>query len=229
MAIVNGLTTLANAKMICGIPSANTTYDATIELLINRISGQIRNYLGRDLARGTYTEKLPATARQFLIVQQYPIVSVTSIYSRDKLLTLNTDYRLDAQDAAAGMIYKEDGWAPVSLVSGMTMDVMAAARTIDVIYVAGFYLPADVTTAPADPHYVAGAATALPLEIQGVVDEMIAASLTRIKLQAQGLSSYSEGGISYGWRATGAGNSTMMGISDEHAFVLNQFKRFVAA
>jgi hypothetical protein len=219
MALVNALTTIANAKLIANIPSANTAYDATIELLINRASATVRNYLGRKLTRGTYTEKIPATSRQLLILQECPIVSITSLSNNGYAYTLNTNYRMDAQDAAAGMLYKEDGWNPELLVAGLTSDIMAAARTIDVVYVAGYYLPAD-------PLYVAGADASLPLDIQGVVDELVASALLRVKLQSQGLSSYSEGGISYGWRNTA---SVMMGLSDEHALVLNNYKRFVVS
>lgn len=221
MALVNALTTVANAKYIANIPQADTTYDAAIELLINRASATVNNYVGHKLARGTYTEHIPATSRQLLIAKEFPIVSITSLTNNGFTFTLNTDYRLDAQDAAAGMIYKEDGWHPINLVAGLNLDIMAAARTIDVTYVAGYYLPAD-------PLYVAGADASLPVDIQGVVDELVASALLRIKLQAQGLSSYSEGGISYGWRVNAAG-SVMMGLSDEHALVLNQYKRFIVA
>lgn len=219
MALVNALTTIANAKLIANIPAANTAYDAVTELLINRASATVRNYLGRKLTRGTYTEKIPATSRQLLILQEWPIVSITSLSNNGYAYTLNTNYRMDAQDAAAGMLYKEDGWNPELLVAGLTSDIMAAARTIDVVYVAGYYLPAD-------PLYVAGADASLPLDIQGVVDELVASALLRVKLQSQGLSSYSEGGISYGWRNT---TSVMMGLSDEHALVLNNYKRFTVS
>jgi hypothetical protein len=227
MAVINALTTLANAKIVAGIPSAVTTYDATLEYLINKVSGKIRNYLGRTLARNTVTEKLPATNRQYLILKEWPIISVTSLTSSDVALVLNTDYRLDAQDIASGMVYRELGWEPRLLVSGLTLDPVAAARTLDIIYVAGYYLPADVTVAPADPHYVAGDASSLPLEISGVADEMVVSAWFKIKRQAEGLKSYSEGGISFTWQDTI--NSVNMGISDEHAVVLNAYKRFVVA
>jgi hypothetical protein len=220
MALINALTTVANAKIMANIPTADTSYDAAIELLINRASASVTNYLGHKLARGTYTEHIPATSRQLLIVKEFPIISVTSLSNNGIALTLNTDYRLDAQDAASGMIYKQDGWNPVNLITGLTGDIVAAERTIDVVYVAGYYLPAD-------PLYVAGADTSLPLDISGVVDELVSSALLRIMLKAQGLSSYSEGGISYGWKASA--NSIMMGLSDEHALVLNNYKRFIVA
>jgi hypothetical protein len=220
MALVNALTTLANAKIVAGIPATVSVYDATLEHLINRVSGIVRKYLDRELTRSTYTEVLSATGRQLLILKEFPIVSITTLYSRDELLALNTDYRLDAQDKARGVVYKEDGWNPITLVSGLTMDVQASARTIDIIYIAGYYLPADAL-------YVEGASTSLPLEIQAVVEEMVVSRWIRIKTQSQGLTSYSEGGISFGWKNdTG---TAMMGITDEHAMALNPYKRFVVA
>lgn len=227
MAIINGLTTLANAKLICGVPSSVTTYDDLLTLLINRASKTVTNYLGRDIARGTFTEVKTATPRQKLVLDHYPIISITSLYSRDELLTLNKDYRLDEQDASAGMVYNETGWNPINLVSGLTQDVMASARTINITYIAGYYLPADITTPPADPHYVAGDPASLPLDIQGVVDELVAQQFIRVKLQAQGMTQYKEGGISMSWRDPL--QSTMMGLSDEQALVLNNYKRWVVA
>jgi hypothetical protein len=221
MALINALTTLANAKMIAGIPATVTTYDASIELLINRVSGIVKSYLCRDLTRSTYTEVLSATARQLLILKEYPIISITTLYSKEKLLVLDTDYRLDAQDKARGVVYKENGWEPINLVSGLTMDVQAAARTIDIVYIAGYYLPADAL-------YVEGSESSLPIEIQAGVDEMVAQKWMRIKTNSYGLDSYSEGGISYGFRKDTTA-STVLGISDEHAMALNPFKRFVVA
>jgi hypothetical protein len=229
MAVINALTTLANAKIVAGIPSSVTTYDATLEYLINKVSGKIRNYLGRTLARSTTTEKLPATSRQYLILKEWPIVSITSLSSSDTALTLNTDYRLDAQDMASGMVYRELGWEPRVLVTGLVNDIVAAARTLDIVYVAGYYLPADVTVAPADPHYVAGDASSLPLEISGIVDEMVVEEYLRIKTHSQGVTGYSEGGISYTWAGSRNINTVNMGISDEHAVVLNNYKRTVIA
>jgi len=218
MALINALTTLANVKLITGITS-NTT-DATLELLINRASAKVRNYLGRTLKRDTYTEVISPTARQGLLVKEFPIISITSIKSSNVDLVLNTDYRLDSQDKEKGSIYRQVGWEPINLVSGLTMDIMATARTIDVIYVAGYYLPAD-------SGYVAGASDSLPMDIQGVVDELVSESYMKIRTHAQGLTNYSEGNISFGWdKKQGA---TAFGFSEEHAQILNNYKRWVVA
>jgi hypothetical protein len=226
MAVVNGLTTVANAKLICGITSS--TYDATIELLVNRASARISAFLGRDLSRKTYTEKLSGDNRQMLILQGWPIASITSVKIDDVPLVLNTDYRLDDQDKRSGMVYKENGWFTRPLVSGLTLDVQAAARGIDIVYIAGYYLPADVTSPPNDPHYVAGADGSLPLEIQGIVDELVADAWGKIQRKAYGLDSYKEGGISFGF-AHALASSVALGFSDEHASVLMAFKRPVVA
>jgi hypothetical protein len=212
--LANSLTTRANAKIISGI--SGTTYDATIDMLVNRVSGIIRRYLDRTLTRGTYTETLASITRQRLIVREWPIISVTTLTNKGYTYVLNTDYSLNDDDKAAGLIYKESGWEPINLVSGLTLDVQAAAREIIITYIAGYYMPAD-------SHYVEGASDSLPIEIQQIVDEIVAERFLRIKTKSAGLTSYNEGGISYNWR--GNRDTEEIGISDEHALTLNSYKR----
>ena len=216
--LASALTTLENAKLICGV--SGTAFDAQLTLLINRVSGAVRGYLDRQLTRSSYVETLPGTFRQLLLVREWPIVSIASVVVNGYTITSPQYYRLDPQDKASGMVYKEDGWNTVQLVTGMTADVVAASRDIVITYDAGYYLPADAL-------YVEGSATSLPDEIQGVVDEMVMERFVRLKTKSNGLTSYSEGGISYGWQTHR--DTVMMGISDEHAMVLNPFKRFVVA
>jgi hypothetical protein len=223
--MADALTTLDNVKAI--VQASGTSQDALLTLLINRASGTVRQYLGRKLTYDSYSAFLPGTDRQLLSLDEWPIHSITSLVNKGNAYVLNTDYRLDAQDAASGLIYKEDGWEPINLVSGLTQDVQAASRQIAITWVAGYYLPNDVTVSPADPHYVEGADDSLPLEISGVVDDMIAERFIKIKSKAQGIKQLSEGGRSISWETKEV--STMMGISDEQALVLNAYKRWVCA
>ena len=215
------LTTLANTKMIAGISATSTKYDGTLLLLISRCSGVIRRYLSRELTRATYDELIAPTSRQLLLLKEWPIVSVTSVTDRGNAAVLNTDYRCDLQDMARGVVYKEDGWGPINLVSGLTQDIQAAARTVQVVYVAGYYLPDDAS------HYVEGGADSLPIELSMVCEELVAIRFQKTKAGAHGLSSYKEGGISFAWKDASTGNE--FGISDEQASVLNAYKRFVCA
>jgi hypothetical protein len=217
--LANALTTLDNAKAI--VQSSSTAYDALLALLINRASGIVRQYLGRKLTYGTYTAFLPGTDRQLISLDEWPIRSITSLINKGVPYTLNDEYRLDPQDAEAGLVYKEDGWEPINLVSGLTQDVQAASRQIAITWIAGYYLPGDTA------HYVDGDDSSLPIEIQGVVDDIVAERFIKIKNKAQGIKSLSEGGRSISWETKEV--TTMMGISDDQALVLNAYKRWIIA
>jgi hypothetical protein len=219
MALVNALTTLANAKTIAGISLSNTAYDAMFELLVNRVSASVRGYVGRELTRQTITEQLHGNNRQFLLLKECPIASVISVTDNGKLLVLNTDYRMDMQDAQSGRLYKIDGWNALTIGSGLTMDIMASARSITVVYAAGYYLPDN-------PLYVAGSAASLPFDLQGIVEEIIAERYFKTTRKSTGLNSYSEGGISFGFD-NGKANSTALGFSDEQVAVLNNYRKVV--
>jgi hypothetical protein len=221
--LATALTTLNNVKAIAGIPSGVSSYDTMLELLINRMSATMRKYLNKTLTRATYTEHLTGTNTQFLITAEDPIVSITSIYDRGLLLELNKDYLLSDEDKLIGRVYKENGWRTLDLISGLAGDARAAARTIDIIYVAGYYLPADT----AEGHYVEGADSSLPLDIQEIVDEKVVLKFMKNKIGSQGLSSYSEGGISMSWEGVGSG--VELGLTDEQAATLEAYKRHVVA
>lgn len=225
MALIDkALTTLADTKAIAGIASTDTTSDALLELLINNTSLSIAGYCSRIFKRGSFTEFIPASGRQALILQQWPIASISSIADDGMPLTLNTDYRLDAQDMAQGQIYRENGWESKWLVSGLTSDARASSRIITVTYIAGYYLPGD-------PLYVAGADASLPMDLGMVCSQMVAESYYTTKRQAYGnLKSLSEGGLSYGWGVDSAAyGSIATGIQDKYAIVLNRFRRAVFA
>lgn len=207
------LTTLDHAKTVTGMGSIST-YDATLELLINRISSGVRSFLQRSLTRASYSEVIAPSSRPLLLLKEYPIVSVTSLTCDGLALVLDQDYRLDAQDKARGELYKENGWARSYLVRGLTSDPFNAVRSIEVTYIAGYYLPADVG-------YIEGADASLPIDIQMVVDNEIASQFLRIRAKAHGLSSYSEGGISMSWK-----DGSSQGFSDESVAILNAHKRW---
>lgn len=223
MLISQALTTLANVKAIAGIASTDTTSDALLELLINRASISIAGYCDRKFERASYTEYVPATSRQALLLRQWPIAAVSSITDEDTLLVLNTDYRLDAQDKAQGIVYREQGWSGSYLVRGLTSDPAASKRIISVTYTAGYYLPQDA-------NYDLGAETSLPIDISMVCEQMVTESYYLTKQGGFGLKSLSEGGLSYSWGvdSTQYGNLTD-GMADRYASILNRYRRAVFA
>lgn len=211
--IANALTTITNAKLIAGVTVA--TYDSWFELSINRTSLRILSELGRKLRRDEFSETLTGNGRQLLILSEWPIVSISSLVVDDYTYTVDVDYRLDAQDKASGMVYRGSGWTTYVYTMGLAEDVVAAARGIEITYEAGYYFPGD-------EDYVEGAEDSLPLDIQGVVDELVAASFLKMKTQSQGLKSYSEGNISMSWTDNGASGSA---YSENQMAILAGYKR----
>lgn len=211
--IANALTTIEHAKLSAGVFVA--TYDAWFELYINRISTKILNILGRKLKFGEYSEVLSGTGRQLLILAEWPISSVTEVTLDGAVLTVDVDYRLDDQDKAMGALYRGEGWSTSVYTQGLAGDVVAATRGIEVTYEAGYYFPGD-------EDYEEGAADSLPLDLQGLVDEVIAAEFLRMKTETQGLKSYSEGGLSMSW--TDAASSGE-GFTEGQLAVLAKYER----
>lgn len=209
--LASALTTLNNAKLILGV--TGTAHDALLELLINRVSTKIVTDLSRKLARATYTEHIEPSSRTLLLLKEYPIVSVTSVSCDGMPLVLDTDYRCDAQDKARGQLYKENGWATSYLVRGLAQDPAVPTRSIDAVYVAGFYLPASA-------EYVMGAEDSLPLDLQQLADSVVSEQFFATTRQSRGLTSYSEGGISFGWKLSDE-------LEKEYLRVINTYRRWI--
>lgn len=200
MAIVDGLTTLAAVKLEAGIATADTSQDTLIEALITSASAAIRAYLKRDVKRTTYTdETYSVNNHQYLYLREYPIQEVTSITLVGVAQTLNTDYFMNSDDSVAGRLYRPLGWTGQYYTRGTFPDIYAGARDIKTTYISGWYLPADVTTPPADPHYVAGDPASLPLALQFACNRAVLTRFRQAIQQADGLKALSEGGLSYTW------------------------------
>ena len=77
----NALTTLEAAKIAIGIDLAeeDAQRDAALIQLINAASAWLESKLGCKLGRQTYTENKVAPGTQRLTLEQYPIISITSV------------------------------------------------------------------------------------------------------------------------------------------------------
>lgn len=81
------LTTLEDVKELLGIESSDTSWDNLIRRKINQATLMIERYTGRHFALTTYTdEEYNATGTDQLALKQRPIVTLTSISSRDTSL-----------------------------------------------------------------------------------------------------------------------------------------------
>jgi hypothetical protein len=227
MALIAGaMTTLADVKAMLGI--TDTTQDARLELLLNRISAMIAHYCDRVFTRTTYTsETYTGTNRQALVLRQWPVVSVSSVAVNGTTMAA-TEYEVKTQDQAMGAIYKAGGWYQNSnYATGLTLDTWAVGRDYAVTYVAGYYMPGDVTVAPADPHYVVGDPASLPLDLVSLCETMVSAANLAYKYQAIGLKRISEGGLTYEWGA--AGGFGVHGLPNELEAVIARYSRRVVA
>lgn len=224
MALINALCTLADVKTMLGIATLDTTQDSKLELCINQVSAQISGYCGRGFGRQTYTETLSPTGRQLLSLQAYPVQSVTSITQAGTVLIEGTDYQVYPQYLAAGQVYREWGWQGQGIYRQvLASDLISARLDIEVVYVAGYYLPADAL-------YVAGASNSLPLELSMVCSQMSAAqALTIDRGGMDGLTGLSQGGLAYTWGQAGKAGNNSQGILDRFAGVLNRYRKVVIA
>lgn len=221
MAVIDtALTTVAFAKSTAGVPSGNTDDDDVFERLVNAVSVQVSNYCGRKFGKVPglpfYTEQLSPPNRQLLQLREWPIVSVTSVVDNGFPVIEFTDFRCDLQEKQRGQLYRSNGWMGNAYVTGMTLDPVAMARLLTVMYVAGYYLPADTL-------YVAGADASLPLDLNDIVCEIIAHRYYKAKRKAYGLKNISEGGVSYGFSP----ELTMLDGTDEYSLRLNKYKRWL--
>lgn len=216
MAAVDGLCTLANVKLLLGIETSDTTQDALLEFLITKASAAIRRETGQIFKRATYTaEPYAVNGQTYLYLKQWPIQALTSVTLGGILLTVNVGYYMSAADAAAGRLYRPQGWNGATLSRGLIPDAYEGDRDILVTYDAGYYLPDDAG-------YVEGADASLPLDLQGIAEAAVLERYSLNEKGANGLTSVKEGQVAYTF-APGAGL-----LSDELKKALRGYKRYAA-
>jgi hypothetical protein len=74
---MSDLTTLAHVKQWVGL--ANTVSDDLLERMITSCSAAMESWMNRTIARTSYVETRNGTGGSALLVQQYPIVSVSGV------------------------------------------------------------------------------------------------------------------------------------------------------
>lgn len=205
MATIDGLCTLANVKTLLGIATEDTAKDALLEAIISKVSAAICAYTGRSFKRATYTaEPYAVNGQPYLYLNAWPIQTITSISLAGAVLTLNVDYYMSALDAQVGRLYRPQGWQGAMLSRGLIPDAYEGDRDILVTYTAGYYLPDDVTTPPADTHYIAGAADSLPADLQAIAEAAVCIRYGALTKGADGLTSIKEGGAAYTFEEGGS-------------------------
>lgn len=210
------LCSLSTLKTYLGI--SVTTYDDVLTLYIKQVSSQIQNYLGYSLERSVNEDELHSVNfEQLLLLNNQPIQSVSEVSINDVEIT---DYKVLPNYAKVGMLYRGAGWAGGYYTRGMAHDVVSGMYEIKVSYTSGYYLPDD-------EDYTEGADDSLPYDIVSAC--LVGCSeLYNLKMnKAEGIKSYSEGGISTTF--IDSGSMADCGLSDKVCSMLVDYKRQAVA
>lgn len=89
----------------------------------------VKRICGRAFEKGTFTEKVQGTGRQWMLLPVYPIDTITSI-SFDGETVPAADYEL--YDAKSGILYKNDGWESYAANAG---------KRYTIVYTGGYITP----------------------------------------------------------------------------------------
>ncbi len=127
----------------------DTTDDAYLSDLIDRMSGRIEEFCHRSFAKQAYQEKIAGSGSRIILLTHTPLISVTSV-----LCDLDPIVDYEIYDPEAGELYRAGGWvwdaASWWNVSRFPSSY-GTAQTFTVTYEAGYILPGDdgIRTLPA--------------------------------------------------------------------------------
>ena len=206
------LCTLETLKTYMGIDSED--FDEKLTLLIKMVSAQIENYLGYPVARAVNVGEVHSVNNeQLLLLDCQPIQSVENVRIGGVEID---DYKLIPKYSKVGMLYRGVGWCGDYYTRGMTYDVVSGVYEIEVDYTSGWYLPGD-------EGYTEGSADSLPFDILSAC--LVACSeLWNLKQNnAEGIKSYSEGGISTTF--ADGGSMADCGLSGKVCSMLVDYRR----
>ena len=209
------LCTLADLKTYLGI--TDNVQNDLLTLLIKQNSAMIENYLGYPLARAENTELHNVNNNQLLLLDKQPIQSVSSVKIGDQAIT---DFKVIPKYSSVGILYRGLGWCGEYYTRGMTYDIVSGVYEVEVEYISGYYLPGE-------QGYTEGASDSLPYDILSAC-LLACAEAYNVKMnKAEGIKSYSEGGIS----TTFADSGTMAdcGLSAKICSMLVDYRRQAVA
>ncbi len=95
----------SDVKNFLGIPSAASADDILITTIITQIEAQIKEYCQRIFEAVNFTEYYDGDGTDLLLLNNYPIVSITSLYDDTKRV-YGADTLIDSADI---IIYKTNG------------------------------------------------------------------------------------------------------------------------
>ena len=137
--VTTALTSLARVKEFLNI--SGSTDDDRINTLIAAVSAEIQGAIGRKIIQATVTdERVDSIGDHVIGVNEYPIISVSSLSEDGTALTEDTGFEMKAQDLARGQIVRLSGGDPTAWASGR--------RIVTVTYSHGYAtVPEDIKQA----------------------------------------------------------------------------------
>jgi hypothetical protein len=129
----NALTSLNTAKNFLKIPLAETGTDAMIEIFINAASDDCERYCDRRFAQATYTESHLGRGGNLIVLNQWPIISITELRVDTAADFSDPETVIDSDDYMIG-----DSDNTLYLKNGKTFPNTRGFLSVRVIYVAGY-------------------------------------------------------------------------------------------
>jgi hypothetical protein len=166
----NSWITLAQFKAYAGINTTDAKRDAMIEPIIDGVSALLCSMLGREIAQTTYTnEYMDGNGEVDLLLDNYPVKSISAIAEDDVALTEGDDYDYH--------LYAKEG--RLHRLNGHWLDL---PKIIKLTYVAG-YIVQGATPSTGE--------TALPADLKLACCMQVAAEWKRADRAEWGLTNIS--------------------------------------
>lgn len=161
--------------------------DKLLERNINSVSSMISKYCNRKFIADTYSEFYKGSGRQKLVLNQYPINTITSVAVDSANLTAGTDYvTSDSTYLDQGIVFKNDGWTWYGYLTGLVGELTAPVDNIGVVYSAGYTLTPE-------------SARTLPWGLEDACISMVADTYGTQQDSTVGLKHLTQGKLTYIW------------------------------
>ena len=161
--------------------------DKQIERLINSMSSWVSKYTNRKFIKDTYSEFYKGSGRQRLVLNQYPVNTITSVKVDSASYTAGTDYvTSDSTYLEQGIVFRNTGWTWYGYLTGLVGELTAPVDNIGVVYSAGYTLEPE-------------SAKTLPWDIENAILSMIADAYGEQQDGTVGLKQLTQGKLTYVW------------------------------
>lgn len=168
--------------------------DAILDQMIAEATADAETVIGRPLARQTYRELLSGSGTELLRLGRAPLESVTSVELADVLLE-STDYGMvDAKQPTLRRLATEstgayDIWPLARRAAGHVESFAVASAeeflNIEIVYVAGYFLPSMNGAAPGGSHVI-------PIFLEAAIQRLVLDRFEEEK-RGQGVASVKKG------------------------------------